>query len=231
VKTKWTLSTTEQQDYNVNVQRLMAAGVIPRQEQTASEPPMLTLERTGGIVDSFIHATRTRGYGMVVWVRIVVLKSGISLSECRVKPRRWEDIHIQLVDATEGSYSYARTVGVEYSRTDVLNPWISSNRYLSRGKILKGLVMAHSPVPLPAWCVDGISIEADLILLDQFDNPYSLDVELRVMRDAERSVDRPRRTGLFGPAVASRNGTCPEESDSGCRGGISPKEPSVRATK
>jgi len=231
LKTKLALSNAEQQEYIVNAKRLMSVGVIPAEDKPPSEPRMLTVEQTGGPTDSFIHATRTRGYGIVVWVRIVVLKSGISLSECQVKPRKWDDTRIQLVDATDGLYSYARTIGVEYPRTDVLNPWISSDRYLGRGKVLKGVVMARSPVPLPAWCDNGISIKADLIFLDQFDNPYPLETELRVMRDTESSVERPRRSGLFGPAVASKHEIYSKEPDTGSRGGISQKEPGVRATK
>jgi hypothetical protein len=182
-------------------------------------------------MDSFIHATRARGYGIVVWVRIVVLKSGVNLCGCEVTPRKWDDARIQLVEATEGIYSYTRIGGVEYPRTDVLNPWISNNRYLSRGKVLQGVVMAQSPVPLPAWCDNGISIEADLRFCDQLENIYSLEVELRVMREAECRVERPRRTGLFGPAVnASRHGTYREEPQPGHED-ISPKEASVPATK
>jgi hypothetical protein len=228
MKTKLTLNNTEQQQYNLNVKRLMSVGVIPREDEPSSEPQMLSVERTGGPMDSFIHATRARGYGIVVWVRIVVLKSGVNLCGCEVTPRRWDDARIQLVEATDGIYSYTRIGGVEYPRTDVLNPWISNNRYLSRGKVLQGVVMAQSPVPLPAWCDNRISIEADLIFLDQFDNAYPLDVELRVMRDTERNVERPKHSGLFGSVVnASVHGAYVEKHDLSDHDGISRKNPSM----
>jgi hypothetical protein len=231
MKTKLALSNAEQQEYLVNAKRLMAAGVIPREDQPASEPSTLTLEQVGGPPDSFVHALPSGGYGLGVWVRIVVLKSRISLFDCLIKPRKWDDTRIRLVDGTNGLYSYARSVGVEYPRANMLNPWISTNRYLSRGKVLEGVVMAHSPAPLPAWCVNGISVDADLIFFDQFDKPYPLEVELRIIRDTERSVERPRRTGLFGPAVVSRQRTYREEPPWAVARASRKKQPGVSASK
>jgi hypothetical protein len=227
VRTKLSLSKTERQEYNVNANRLMAAGVIPREDKPASEPQMLTVEQVGGPLDSFVHALSLGGYGIGVWVRIVVLKSGIRLSDCQVNPRKWDDTRIRLVDETNRLYSYARTVGVEYPRADVLNPWISNNQYLRRGEVLEGVVMAYSPVPLPAWCVNGISIEAELCFVDQFDNIYPLNVDLRVIRDQERSV-RPRRSTEFQQALhAANHGAGVEKPDPSGRDDISRKEPSV----
>ena len=228
MKTKLSLSKTEQQEYNVNANRLMAAGVIPREDKPASEPQMLTLEQTGGPVDSFLNALPVRGYDVVVWVRIVALKSKINLLDCQLIPQRWADDGIHLAAAREGLPYYKGLAGDVYQKSHVLNSWISSDRYLNRGEVLLGAVLFRSFGSIPAWFDNGISIEADLCFLDQFDNPYPLDVELRVMRDTERSIERPRRTGLFGPAVnASRHGTYREKPDLGGREGISPKEPSV----
>jgi hypothetical protein len=225
VRTKLSLSNKEQQEYNVTAKRLTAVGLLSPEEKPLPEARILSLEQTGNPVDSFVHATPAPGYGIVVWVRIVALKSGVNLSGCQVMPRRWEDNGLRLVDATEGVYSYAAIGGVEYPATTMLNPWISSNRSLRCGKVLEGLVMVRSPRSLPAWCVEGISIEVDLRFFDQFDNVYPLKVELRVMRDAERRVERPRRTGLFGPAVdASGHGTYRDEPQPGHEG-ILPKEP------
>ena len=160
----------------------MAAGVIPPEEKPLRHAQMLTLERTGGPLDSFVHAPPTGGYGIVIWVRVVVVKSGVALSGCRLTPRRWDDDDINLMDPTEGVSYYKAIGGVEYPRNDVLNRWISSNRYLKNGKVLEGVVIAQSPRSLPAWCVDGISIEAELCFVDQFDNVYPLNVDLRIMR-------------------------------------------------
>lgn len=231
MKTRLTLSKTETQDYDANVKRLVAAGVIPQEVNPLRQAPMLTLDRAGGPADSFVHAPPSGGYGMVIWLCIIVERSGVTLSGCQITPRRWSDTAIHLVDATDGVYSYAAFGGVDYPKNNILNPLISSNRSLRRGKVLEGLVMVRSPRSLPVWCVNGISVEADLRLFDQFGNVYPLDVELRVMRDVERRIERPRRTGLFGPAVdASRHGTYREEPQPGHEG-ISPKEASVPATK
>jgi hypothetical protein len=107
MKTKLNLSKSEQQEFNVNAKRLMAACVIPPEEKPLRQAQMLTLERTGGPLDSFVHAPPTGGYGIVVWLCIIVEKSGVTLSGCQITPRRWEDTAIHLVDATENGYSYA----------------------------------------------------------------------------------------------------------------------------
>jgi hypothetical protein len=231
MKRKLSLSNREQHEYNVNAKRLMAAGVIPPEENPLRQAPRLTLDRVGGPVDSFVYALPTRGYGIVVWVRIVALKSGIKLSGCQVTPRRWDDADIDVLDAPEALRYYRAIGGAEYPKENVLNNWISSNRCLNLGKVLEGVVIAQSPRSLPAWCVNGISIEADLRLCDQLDNVYPLKVELRVMRDAERSVERPRRTGLFGPAVDTNKHSIYREEPQPGHEGLSPKEANVPATK
>jgi hypothetical protein len=232
VRKKLILSKMETQEYDANVKRLMAAGVIPPIENPLRQTPRLTLDRVGGPVDSFVYGLPTRGYGIVVWVRIVALKSGIKLSGCQVTPQRWDDADIDVLDAPEALRYYRAIGGAEYPKENVLNNWISSNRCLNIGKVLEGVVIAQSHRSLPAWCVNGISIEADLRLCDQLDNVYPLKVELRVMRDAECRVERPRRTGLFGPAVnASVDGVYVEKSDLSGHDDISRKNPSMPATK
>jgi hypothetical protein len=227
MKNKFTLSNTEEQEHNANTKRLIAAGVVPPQEKPSSEPQMLVVEQAGGPLDSFVHASSAGGYGIAVWVRIVALKSGISVCDCYVAPKEWNDTDISLMDATEGVPYYTVPGGVEYPKKDVLNRWISSTRSLKQGRTLEGVVIAQSFASLPAWCQSGISIDVELCFVDQFGNPYPLKVSLMVVRDAKRT-ERPRHsTGLYGPAVnASMHGTC-EKRDLGGRDGILPKEPSV----
>ena len=120
------------------MKRLMAGGVIPPIENPLRQAPRLTLDRVGGPVDSFIYALPTRGYGIVTWVRIVALKSGIKLSGCQVTPRRWDDADIDVLDAPEALRYYKAIGGAEYPKENVLNNWISSNRCLNFGKVLEG---------------------------------------------------------------------------------------------
>jgi hypothetical protein len=227
VKKKLSLSKTETQEYDTNVKRLVAAGVVPPEEKPSAGSQMLTVEQIGGPTVSFVHAPPVGGFGIVVWLRFVPLKSQISLCDFQIRPERWNDTKIFLVDAAEGVLPYRALGGVEYPKTDVLNPWIASDRCLKHGHVLEGVLIAQSFASLPAWCQSGISIDMELCFFDQFDNIYPLEVELMVIRD--KRDERPRRsTGLFGPAVnASVRGTYGEKPDLGGREGISPKEPSV----
>jgi hypothetical protein len=88
---------------------------------------------------------------MVVWVRIVVLKSTITLAECQGKPRKWEDTAIPPQDAKQGVPFYKELGGAVYPEHNLLNPWISGNRSLKRGQVLEGAVVAQSFGLLPAW--------------------------------------------------------------------------------
>jgi hypothetical protein len=134
-------------------------------------------------------------------VRIVALKSGINLTGCEITPRKWHDADIEVMEAPEGLDYYKAIGGAEYPKDNVLNPWISSTRSLGYGQVLDGAVVTRSFGSLPAWCVNGISIEADLYFFDQFDNVYPFKVDLWVTRDTERRERQRRSTGLFGPAV------------------------------
>jgi hypothetical protein len=228
MKRKLSLSKTEQREYIANAKRLRAVGIISPEEEPLPEVQMLALEQTGGPAESSVHAPSVGGYGIVVWVRIVALKSGISVCDCQITPQKWSDTNIFLVDATERVPYFKSIAGVEYPRNDVVNHWISGGRYLKRGQILQGVVIAQSFGSLPTWCDNGISVGAELCFVDQFGNLYPLKVDLRVIRDRER-IGRPRhRTGLFGPAVnASSHGTYREKPGLGGREGISLKEASV----
>ena len=48
MRMKWSLSNKEQQEYEVNAKRIMAAGVIPHEDGPSSEPQLLTVEQAGG---------------------------------------------------------------------------------------------------------------------------------------------------------------------------------------
>jgi hypothetical protein len=228
MKKKLSLSNTEKQEHNANAKRLMAAGVIPNEDEPSSEPKMLSVQQTGGPSESVVYAPSVGGYVIVVWVRIVALKSGINVCECQLMPQRWNDTKIFLVEATEGVPYYKAIGGIEYPKTDVLNHRISSKRSLRRSETLEGAIVAQSFGSLPTWCDNGVSIELELSFIDQFDNFYPLKVDLRVMRDMKRSEHPRRSTGLFGPAVnASMHGTYGEKHDQGGCDRISQKYPSI----
>ena len=228
MRKKLTLTRREQQEHDANAKRLSAVGTIPQEVNSSPGAQLLSIEQMGGPVDSFVHASPSGGYGMVICVRIVVLKSGINLSDCEITPSKWRDDAIELQPAHE-QLGYSNAVGgVEYPKDDVLNPWISSTRSLEYGRVLEGVIIARSFASLPKWCENGMSIEADLYLFDQFENQYPLQVDLRVIRDAKREVPRRRSTGLFGSAVtASVHGARVERTERSDRDDVSRKVPNM----
>ena len=199
MRTKLRLSHTEQREYTLYAKRLSAVGIIPSEEKPLREAQMLSLERTGGVLDNFVHVPPTGGYGIVVRVRIVALKSGINLSGCEIKPCKWHDADIELMEAPEDLDYYQVIGGFECPKEDVLNPWISSTRSLGFGQVLQGAIVARSFGSLPKWCDNGISIEADLCFFDQFENlcPLGLAGEVEHQDDVARGIGAKRGDPAF----------------------------------
>ena len=205
MRKKLSLSNTEQREYEANAKRLRAVGVVPPEEKPSPEAQMLTVEQTGGPTESVVHEPSAGGYGIAVWVRIVALKSEINLCDFQVKPKKWDDTGIFLVNATEGVSYYKTPGGVEYPKKDVLNRWISTSRSLRKRQTLEGVVIAQSFASLPAWCSSGIEVEAELSFIDQFGNRYPLQVDLMVIRDGKINSRPAHLPGLFGPSAARGN--------------------------
>jgi hypothetical protein len=227
MRKKLRLNNTEQQEHNANVKRLRAVSIIMSDEEPIPDAQLLILEQIGGPTGSFVHAPSVGGYGIAVWVRIVPLKSGISVCDCQVTPQEWDDTGICLVDATEGVPYYTVPGGVEYPEDEVLNHWMSGRRYLKNGQILQGVVIAQSFASLPARCCAGIEVEVELTFVDQFGNRYPLKVDLMVVRD-KKNTERPtRHAGLYAPTSRESMNGLWSERDLSSRASISPKEPNV----
>jgi hypothetical protein len=202
MRKKLSLSNTEQQEYNDAIERLTAVGVIPPAEKPSHGARTLIVEPMGGPTDSFVHAPSVGGYGIAIWVRIIALISGINVCDCEVTPQWGEDNGICLVDMPERVPYYTVPGGFEYPLDEVLNHRFFGRRYLKRGQMLQGVVIAQSFGSPPAWCINGISIGVELHLFDQFGNPHPLKVDLRLTRDAT-GTERPRHfAGLYGPSTS-----------------------------
>jgi hypothetical protein len=127
----------------------------------------------------------------------VALKAGISVCDCAIVPGRWEDTGIYLLEPPDRIPFYANIARFEYPKDDVLNHWISGGHTLGMGEMPEGILIAQSFTRPPDWCRNGMAVEIELCFFDQFDNPYPLNVELRVIRFNERVEDAKRHHGLF----------------------------------
>jgi len=197
MKTKWNLTKSEQRAYSENAERLKSGGVAIGVEKTASsESPQLTIEQSE---HSVIHAGTSKGMAFELWLRVIPLKSGITLlDDCHIIIPVC-DADIELVQPPEVSLRYRPFGWLDIETGNVLNHLIFNGRPLPRGKIFDGIVVAQSFDPLPSQFQTGMRINATICLIDQSDKVYRSAGELRVVRHAQ-DCQRPKNaTGLFGP--------------------------------
>jgi hypothetical protein len=206
LKTKWNLTKSEQRAHSANSARLMSAGLAIAVESTASsEPPPLTLEQSG---DGFIRAGARAGMALGVWVRLTVLKSGITICDSEITIPGCDDTTIVFVDPPDDSANYKVLDWINLEWDVVLNHRIFSERPLPRGTNLEGFVVAQSLGPLASQFQTGMNIGAKICLSDQSDNFYSSEVELRVERRPQPGLHARTGSGLFGPRAVVEPAPC-----------------------
>jgi len=183
MKTKGSLTKSEQRTQDLNLQRLAAAGV-PLAEQKHVEAPWLRIEQVGGPYDNVCLAPPIGGYVAATWLRILAMKAGVRICHCEITPKRWSDDRIYLLDPPDRLPIYRDIANLDYPTCDVLNHRISAECALAWGEIIEGVLIAQSLVRPPDWFSTGFMVEFKLCFFDQFDNGYPITVALRVIRDS-----------------------------------------------
>jgi hypothetical protein len=199
VKTKWNLNKSGQRAHCANVERLKSGGIaIGLENEASSEPPLLRFEFDQSEY-SFIHAGTRKGIALVLCVRLIPLKSGVTLLDyCGITIPGCDDANFFLVQPPEGSLSYKVFGWLDLDRGSVLNHLIFTGRPLPCGKIFDGILVAQSFDSLPSQFQRG-KIQAEICLVDQLDNVYKSEVELIVERHAQEGERARKGDGLFAP--------------------------------
>jgi hypothetical protein len=204
VKTKWNLNKSGQRAHCANVERLKSGGIaIGLENEASSEPPLLRFDQSEY---SFIHAGTRKGIALVLCVRLIPLKSGVTLLDyCGITIPGCDDANFFLVQPPEGSLSYKVFGWLDLDRGSVLNHLIFTGRPLPCGKIFDGILVAQSFDSLPSQFQRG-KIQAEICLVDQLGNPYKSEVELRVQRYSQGGEHAKKGHGLYAPkqGVGSR---------------------------
>ena len=205
MKTKWNLNKSGQRAHCANVERLKSGGIaIGLENEASSEPPLLRFDQSEY---SFIHAGTRKGIALVLCVRLIPLKSGVTLLDyCGITIPDCDDVNILLVNPPEGSLSYKALGGVDIERDAVLNHLIFNGCPLPCGRIFNGILVAQSFDSLPGQFQTGMGIIATIRLVDQLGNPYKSEVELRVQRYSQGGEHAKKGHGLYAPkqGVGSR---------------------------
>ena len=183
MRTKWTLTRSEQRFHSANSARLKAAGVAIGVENIApSEGALLKIDQTG---DGIICAGTCAGIVLAAWVRLTVLSPEIIIRNSDITLVGCEDATMFFSQPHERSSCYKEFGWLNLKSDTVLNQRIFNERPLPRGIDLEGFVVAQSFHPLASEFQTGMIIRAKLCLSDQADNIYTAVLELRVERRSQ----------------------------------------------
>lgn len=198
MKTKWSLTKSEQRAHSASSERLKSAGVAIGVENTASsESPLLRIDQSEY---SFIYAGARKCIALALCVRLTVLKSGITICHREITIPGCDDAYIFLMEPPEGSLSYKAFGWLDLERGAVLNDLLFSGRPLPSDRNLDGILVAQSFDALPSQFQTGMNIDAKICLADQWDKLYTSVVELRVERYAQGGEHAKKGDGLYAPA-------------------------------
>jgi hypothetical protein len=183
----------------VNAERLKVAGLaVSVETEASSDAPLLRIEQSG---DSVIHAGTRAGMALAIYVRIVVLKSGITIRDCEITIPGWS-ARIFLVELQDNSLNYQVLGWLDLQTDAVLNHRIFSGRPLPLGRNLDGFLVAQSFDPLPSQAHSGMPISAQVRFADELGNFFTSEVQLRVeWCKQERSA--PQRTACSSQGKSS----------------------------
>jgi hypothetical protein len=153
----------------------------------------------GGRLSSLAVESPTGGVHYAIWTRIVARRAGPILLDCQIETP-WDD-QIILQSFQEKGPIY-RLGSLRYPAKEVLNDKIENHlRFNYRGALVEGVILFPGLRPIPASCLDGISVPFKLTFLNQFEEEMSVESELLVERRAKpKSVETRRRSGLYEPA-------------------------------
>jgi hypothetical protein len=198
MRTRWNLTKSEQKAHSANSERLKSAGVAIAIERPAfSESPLLRIDQSES---SFIYAGARTGIALALCVRLMALKSGITLlDECKIIIPGCDDLNIFWVPLPERALSYKVFGWLDPEKGAVLNHLILNGHPLPYGRIFDGILLAQSFGQLPTYFATGMRINAEICLVDQFDNPYTSEVELIVERYEQGGEHARKGDGLLAP--------------------------------
>ncbi len=117
----------------------------------------------------------------------------------------WSDPNFYWLDdpgETGGSAANYKLPGTNlwYSFNEVLNHRINLSRTLRRGSTIQGLLLGFGG-RMPREFKHGMDVPARLTVVDQFDNEYPQEVELRIDRSEgllRKTSPMPKREPIFG---------------------------------
>lgn len=198
-RTRWTLTRTEKNEYVARAKWLASNGAaVEISEPTLSQPSALRISQWGPEFHNIIVNLHPGRIMVIVGVRLLAARTGITVCDCEYT-LPWKGPELFLWNAAERS-TYRPTKGLEFSRDEVLNHRIEESMPLRRGLPMEGVVVATGFAPLPEQYRHAMPVNVAISFIDQFDNAFPLEVELRVNRriGGMQKLARPsEHRGLF----------------------------------
>lgn len=139
--------------------------------------------------------------GFIIDVRITSKFANFSISDIDLflpwpNPGfSWLPDPAEMGDAATG-YKFTST-DAPYVYSSVINHYINPRLALGRGCPIQGLLLGFGLTPIPAGFKHGMFVPAGLTVVDQFDNEYRQEVDLRIDRLVGQRSRRTKRKPIF----------------------------------
>jgi hypothetical protein len=146
--------------------------------------------------ESIVFEGPSGGTYYAVWVRLLALRSGLTLVGWEITTSWDDEIVAESFNSAGPIYNLGRQ---EYLRCEVLNQKIESNLSLRRGQIAEGWILANGLRPIPPQFDDHSIAPFEVRFFDQFHSEHPAQGTLSVSRRSPRDgMKAPRGTGLYG---------------------------------
>jgi hypothetical protein len=146
--------------------------------------------------ESIVFETSTGGIFYAIWMRLLALRSALTLIDWDMTTG-WDD---QIVaESFDGGSPICRLGPQDYRQCEVLNQRIERNLSFRRGQIVEGWILANGLRPIPPEYHDCSTAPFEVAFLDQFRREYSAQGTVSVLRKSQPNRTNLRSgTGLYG---------------------------------
>src|SRR5713226_1846876 len=214
------MTTKERQQRLILARRLRANGV-PLEIDGEEEAAGLRRHQIGADPENCAFDLRNGGTGYMVNVSLTITQRAFALAGIALE-LLWTDCGLSLIDdplesgARYGHYWFPGNDTLAFERRAVINHRVDVRRLPRRGTTIEGLLLWVGLEPIPDAFLHGVHFPATVVVFDQYDNRYPLEVSLWANRTERGTGDkhsRKSRGRLFSKRdpspVHSRSGTNP----------------------
>lgn len=180
-------------------QRLQAAG-IPIAAKVNHDEADLLIRQDNEAYESMVF-DHNGGTGLILPLSITPNMPVFILSAVDFSLSRWPGVCFRPLDQNHRDewphYNFYGRSELKFSRSEIINRFLSDGKTFRRGHQLRGLLLASSYDRMPDELASGEVLQGEIKLYDQWERAHSGNINLRIHRELVRDrAPDPRRKRL-----------------------------------